>query len=191
MSEQKQGRSKIRIHNTSYSSCSIWTAPERLCSEPWACWPSMESEPTKFVQSVVKRVKEEHQIKKKKKKKVFSIYILFQYENAPTSSPFSNTYSVWFSRLKKLWGADQVGGGSMITSSFWSNFWHLRIWGLSGWTVEENQTNFWTLANSFGALAFLFYLFFFSLFPNVAKTQVMNWRLYAFFFFFKKKGETT
>lgn len=75
------------------------------------------------------------------KKKVVLSFIFYTYILSSTLPSSFNTYSIWCSRVKKLWGDDQVGGGSMITFIFWSIFSHLTIRGLSGLTVEENQTS--------------------------------------------------
>lgn len=50
-----------------------------------------------------------------------------------------NTYSIWCSRLKKLWGVDQLDGGATVTLRSSSPSWHVTIWGLSGLTGRKKE----------------------------------------------------
>lgn len=64
---------------------------------------------------------------------------LFQCKLVSTSPLSLNTYSISCSRLKKLWGVDQVDGGTMVTFRPCSSSLHVTFLGLSGWTGQKKK----------------------------------------------------
>lgn len=126
-----------RLHFSMGSTGSRQTAPGNLWSEPSSYWSPSVPEQLKNVQST------------KSMRKLVSLVTMtetvrpsefeFWWKITFTWPSSLNTYSVSCSKLKKLWGVDQLDGGSMVTFRFSSTTWHLTIRGLSGRTGQKEK----------------------------------------------------
>ena len=125
-----------RLHFSRETTRSILRPPASLWSEPSARWSPSAAEQMKKVLSKIRKVTQWENKMQWREQQTWHGEMIRLVFTRPLSF---NTYSIWCSRVKKLWGVDQLNGASMLTFRSSVPSWHLTIWGLSGRTGQKRN----------------------------------------------------